>query len=138
MKSSSNLTLKSAVIFIIAIIIIGYTIFNSRLLVAGPQIVIKSPQDGSSFDHQLIEIRGETKNLSFISLDDKPIFIDENGRFREKLLLSPGLSIIKLYGKDRFERETETIMHYVYTGQNIEASPIIIEDTANSTEEIEE
>lgn len=118
-KNDTRKIAKIILISIISLIILGYVLFSSRLLIAGPQIKDISPMNGSSFDKPVIELTGTTKSISFISLNDHPIFIDEEGEFKEKLLLSPGLSIIKIYGRDRFDRETTKYLQYVYTGEEI-------------------
>ena len=43
--------------------------------------------------------------MSFISMNEKPIFVDEGGLFEEKLLLSPGSNIIEIKAKDRFKKK---------------------------------
>ncbi|MFT5179806.1 MAG: hypothetical protein ACI9GH_000125 [Candidatus Paceibacteria bacterium] len=100
----------------IALLLIIYILFNFRIFISGPQIEIIDPQSGSSFEDPFIVIRGKVKNISFLSIDDSPIFVDENGNFGQKLLLSPGLSIIELYARDKFEREVTEILEYVYNG----------------------
>lgn len=135
-KSDTRKILKIILISTICVIILGYIAFNSRLLIAGPQIEDIFPSSGSSFDKPVIEITGNAKNISFISLNDNPIFIDEEGKFEEKLLLSPGLSIIKLYGRDRFDRETTKYLQYVYNGEIISVpEEFEIETNASSSEE---
>jgi len=129
----------------IVLIVLSLFIFNnSKIFFEGPQIEITSPLNGFSTDNPVIEIKGSAKNISFISLDDHPIFIDEEGNFREKLLLNPGISIIKLYARDKFERETKLILQYTYTGTatslpNTEIEPVIEDEiVATSTEETTE
>ena len=124
----------------VVFITLGFFIFNnSKVFIAGPQIEITSPENGLSFEDPVIEIRGNAKNISFISLDDHPIFIDEEGNFREKLLLNPGISIIKVYARDKFKRETETILQYTYLGTSTPLSDIqidpVIEDVEENLEE---
>lgn len=132
MTKRKNLTIWAFAILII--IIIGYAIFNSRLLIAGPQILVKSPENGSVFEDPLIEIIGTAKNTSFITLDGNPVYIDENGSFNEKLLLAPGTSIIKLDATDRFNRKTEITLWYTFKTKEAIFIPIINE-VATSTED---
>lgn len=119
----------------IVVVTLGFFIFNnSKLFFAGPQIEIFSPENGSSFDDPVIEIKGQARNISFISLDDRAIFIDEGGNFREKLLLNPGISIIKMYARDKFERETETILQYTYLGTSTPLSDMQIDPVTEDVE----
>ena len=132
MGKRKNFTLATTLI--LASIIIGYTVFNSRLLIAGPQIIVKGPETGSVFEDPLIELRGKAKNTSFITLDGNPVYVDEDGNFNEKLLLSPGTSIIKLDATDRFDRAAETTLWYTYKTDKEIVVPNM-SDIASSTEE---
>lgn len=146
MSKRKNLTL--VITFLVALIIIGYAIFNSRLLFAGPQIIVKSPENGSVFEDPLIELIGIAKNTSFITLNGNSIYVDEKGNFNEKLLLSPGVSIIKLDATDRFDRKTETILWYTFKGEvaiplpgqmeQIQATSTLEESSATSSESLSE
>jgi hypothetical protein len=102
------------------LVVLVYAVFNARLLLTGPQIIIKTPENGMSFDTPFIEIHGEALNTSFIKMNDRTIYINENNEFREKLLLPPGTSIIRIDAQDRFERSTEVTLWYTYKGDFLE------------------
>jgi hypothetical protein len=110
MQNKPKFFLKIALISVSLMIIGGYSYFEARNLIIGPVISFISPQDGTSTTNPLTEIKGQVKNISFISLNDKQIFTDKNGLFDEKLLLSPGYNIIKLSVKDRFGRQKEKFL----------------------------
>lgn len=103
-------------ISLIAICIIGYALFNARLLISGPEISIESPQNGSSFTDPFIELHGTAKQTSFITLNGQGLYTDAHGSFTVPLVLAPGTSIMKLSASDRFERKTELTLWYTYTG----------------------
>jgi hypothetical protein len=118
----------------ILVLILGYALFNARQLINGPEIIIKSPENGRSFNTPFIEIFGEAKNTSFISMNGRTIYINENDEFKEKLLLPPGTSIIKIDARDRFERSTEVTLWYTYEGEPVDAvsTPPVSTSTATS------
>ena len=62
----------------------------------------------------MIKIAGAAKNIKSISLDDRPIFIDEAGSFSEKLLLSNGYNVIKISAWDKFNKKTDKLIEVVY------------------------
>ncbi len=132
MKFRKKLIITGTISVLILILIYGF--FNARLLIAGPQIEIFSPENGMSFDTPFIEIFGKARNTSFISMNGNPIYINENDEFREKLLLSPGTSIIKIDARDRFERSTEKILWYTYDGEptKINVPEVPIETSSSS------
>lgn len=121
------------IVLIIALVIIGYAIFNSRLLIIGPSITIESPENGSSFTNPFIELRGVANNTSFITLDGKQIYVDEQNRFVEQLLLPPGTSIMRLNARDRFDRETEVTLWYTYTGTSSIPETFTVPTTSSSS-----
>lgn len=99
------------------LVVIGYTYLKTKDYIAGPQILITSPFSGSSVSNSLIEIVGLAKNISFISLNDRPIFIDEQGNFKEKLLLYSGYNIISVKAEDRYKRSVEKTIELILTPQ---------------------
>lgn len=99
---------------VLILVIVGYILFNSRILIEGPTITIKTPQNGSSTEEKITKLEGETKNTTFISINDRPITIDENGKFSETLLLLPGYNIIVFRIKDKFNRELTKKLELFY------------------------
>lgn len=85
----------------------SYSIYQARAVLVGPRVWITSPRDGESVNTPLITIEGRAKNISWIQLNDRQIYTDEKGNWSEKLIVSPGLSIMSIKARDRFGRETE-------------------------------
>ena len=104
-------------IILIALAIIafgGYTYYQTKDLIAGPQIEINSPRNGSGTSEELIEINGVAKNISRISMNNLSIYTDQNGVFKEKFLLAEGYNIIELSASDRFGRTKNKKLEIVY------------------------
>ena len=99
--------LRIILFLLLGLIILTYTLFQAQKLISGPIIDIYTPQNGATYSQILIEIEGRARNASYLNLDDRPIFTDKNGYFKEKLLLSPGYNIIKLDARDKFKTYTE-------------------------------
>ena len=49
-------------------------------------------------------------------MNDRQIFVDTLGNFRETIVAPLGYSIIKLSAKDKFGRKTERYLHVVLPG----------------------
>ena len=97
----------------LGLVIIIYSLFQAQKLLTGPVIEIYTPQNGATYNQTLIEIDGWAKNVAYLNLDDRPIFTDKAGYFKEKLLLSPGYNIIKLDARDKFKTYTEKIIQVI-------------------------
>ncbi len=109
-----KLILKTLFIAFFVLSIVGYGIFQSKKIISGPKISISSPTSGQVLTESLIDVAGIATNISAISLNDRPIFIDESGAFSEKLMLYPGYNIIKLRSEDKFGSTVENDLELVY------------------------
>ena len=100
-----------------AVLIVGYGLFEARKLFEGPQISIFSPRDGSATSSPAVTISGMAQNISFLTINDKPAFTDEDGHFSLRLSPPQGYAIFTVAATDRFGRRTEarvriTILNY--------------------------
>lgn len=109
-----KLIIKTIFIAFFVLVLVGYGLFQSQKLIDGPQITILSPASGGTSTESKIEVKGIAKNISAISVNDRPIFIDEQGNFTEKLMLYPGYNIIKLRASDKFGSSVEKDVELVY------------------------
>ncbi len=105
MQNRGLLKIRFIIGFVFLIILLSYTIFVSWNYIKGPTLVVMFPKDSYSTTSPTVTILGNAMHISNLSLNDKTIFTDEKGNFKETLLLSPGTSIIKIYAKDRYGRE---------------------------------
>ncbi len=99
---------KTIIKILIAILIItgiaGYSLYQGRNLIKGPELIITSPANGITVSDPIISINGSAKNISYISLNDRQIFVDKDGIFKEELLLASGYNVWKVEAKDKFGR----------------------------------
>lgn len=109
-----KLLVRMLVISFFVLTIIGYSIFQAHKIISGPQIALAHVTNGETVHQSDIDISGVAKNISFISLNDRPIYTDESGNFTEKLLLYPGYNIIKLQARDKFGASVEKHVELVY------------------------
>lgn len=101
---NGKIIFKVIIIVLILVSITGYSLYQAQNLINGPQISVTTPINGSTVDNSSVLITGTAKNVAFISLNDRQIFIDEHGTFNEELLLGSGYNVWKLEAKDKFGR----------------------------------
>jgi hypothetical protein len=112
-KFKKGFNIRLFVIVASVLLLVSYGIFNARNLIIGPTIEIFSPAKDMETSENVMDIKGQAKNVTSISLNEKPISVDTEGLFEEKLLLSPGSNIIEIKARDRFKKETlKTITIY--------------------------
>jgi hypothetical protein len=98
----------------ILILILGYSAFEARKIVGGPELTITSPVVDGIMTDSLVKVTGIAKNIKEITLNDAPIYIDEQGNFSEKVVLIAGYNIIELEAKDKFNKQTKKTLELVY------------------------
>jgi hypothetical protein len=104
---------KNWIVIIFLLIVILYASFQARFIIFGPQVSIVSHQDGEVVDHSVIDLSGQAKNISWISLNDYQIFTDEEGFWSERLAVSKGMNIMTVKVRDRLGREKEKMVRII-------------------------
>ena len=102
--------LRYSIISLFALVILGYSLYQSKNLIQGPGVAVIRPENGAAFDASLIEIEGQAHNVTLIDINGRPIFIDDKGVFKEKYLLSPGYNAVTITAQDKFGRITRKIL----------------------------
>ena len=95
-------------------VIVFYAYYQSRAVVAGPEIILATPLNGITSTTSLIEVRGVAIHAKELTLDGRGIFVDMSGNFAEKLLLQDGYNIIQLTAKDGGGREVKKTIEMIY------------------------
>lgn len=113
MNRSAISILRISAIFLLGLIIVGYSLFQAQKLITGPIIEVYTPQNGATYNQTLIEIDGRALNTAYLNLNGRKIFTDKDGYFKEKLLLSPGFNIIKLDATDKYKKYTEKTLELI-------------------------
>lgn len=98
---------KYGIIALLFILLLAYALYEARAVILGPRISISNPVDGETLEDPVITMEGKAQNVAWLSLNGRQIFTDEEGHWSEKLILSPGLSIMTVSGRDRFGRERQ-------------------------------
>ncbi len=106
--------MKKILLFLAFLALALYSLFQARFIILGPDISVTSPLDEARVTTRVIDLVGNAQNISYISVNDRPIFISEKGDSNEKLIVENGLSIITIRAKDRFGRQTEKTIRVVY------------------------
>ena len=97
----------------IVVVIVGYTYFQTRLLIRGPLLHIQSPRSGTTYTDSRVILSGQAQNITQIEVNNRPIFVNEQGVFREQLLLPPGYSVVRVTGTDKFDRTVTQLLEVV-------------------------
>ena len=113
-RRQTKFYLKAISICLFLLALFGYGIFEVWNYATGPKLIVSSPADDVAVSESLITISGQGKNTKLITLNDRPIVVNETGKFSEKILLSYGYNVLELKAEDRFGKKTEQKLQIVY------------------------
>jgi hypothetical protein len=106
--------LKWLLIGSVGVILLTYALFQARFLIIGPQIVL-SNEPAVQHNERRIFLEGTAFNISRLWLNDRQIYTDAQGNFKEALILENGYTVSTLRAEDRYGRTTTVSRSYVYT-----------------------
>ncbi|MBP6924312.1 MAG: hypothetical protein KBB78_01965 [Candidatus Pacebacteria bacterium] len=98
---------------IVLLLMLLFVVFQARFLIVGPRIVITDAPEGPQNQRQ-ITISGTAYNISHLWLNDRAIYTDAKGNFKETIVLENGYTIATLRAEDRYGRTTKTKEELVF------------------------
>src|SRR3989338_5341052 len=96
---------KKFFIGFVGVLVLFYGLWQARDFLRGPRIYIESPTQGEGFDKNPMEVKGRALDVIKFTLNGRTIFTDENGNFKEEILLAKGVNDIEIYAEDKFGHE---------------------------------
>ncbi|HET9641423.1 MAG TPA: hypothetical protein VFP46_01060 [Candidatus Paceibacterota bacterium] len=99
------------VLTIALILLVGYGLVEAWPLIAGPTLVISSPEDDAAFADGIVPVLGQAARAADLTLDGAPLLHDQEGRFSSTLTFPHGTSILTFVAKDRFGRTVTATRH---------------------------
>jgi hypothetical protein len=112
--TSFRTIVKSSVLLLGFLSAAAYVAFQARFLIIGPQLQLTDESE-QLVNQRQITLAGSAANISRLWLNDRPIFTDAQGDFKEALVLENGYTIATIRAEDRYGRETTIKRTYVYT-----------------------
>lgn len=105
--------LKVVLALAITLAMLGYGLFQARFLIMGPLIVVNE-KVAPEQSERVVTLSGSALNITHLWLNDRPIYTDEHGYFKEDIVLPNGYTTVTLRARDRFGRETRVERPFVH------------------------
>ena len=118
MSPSSPFSSRAPLLLIgalVAVALVGYSLFVATPYLLGPRLTVIEPTDGSSVSGVTVPIVGTTDRVSYLLIDDLPVPILEDGTFRVERAYPPGYTVLVVRARDRFGREVLETIHFLHT-----------------------
>lgn len=90
-----------------------------------PRLVITSPKHDSQVDGNSVSIEGITEKDAKLFVNDQPIFVNDEGRFNENVMLQPGNNVINIVAINQFDKRSQEsiIVKSNYENKQFEEEP---------------
>lgn len=112
-RTTTRRMLKLTAISAAVLLISAYAALKLLDYVRGPEIEVTSPPDGAASSSPTVAIIGRAERITAISLNGRPISMDEKGNFDEIIALFPGINFVTLDARDRFDRTIQKRLQLV-------------------------
>ena len=118
MLGRPTLTFRSLLHYGLIVLGVGllllYASWQARLLIVGPVITL-TEEPSVTQTTRTVTLSGNTANITGITLNDRVIYTDKNGYFKETVVLENGYTIITFKGTDRYGRTITLERNFIYT-----------------------
>jgi uncharacterized membrane protein len=98
----SKKVLQIVGLFIFFILIVSYAFFRSQDLIFGVKIKNVNLTDGIKVTNSILQVSGNAKNATNLTLNGREISINEAGDFNETIALLLGYNVINITARDKF------------------------------------
>lgn len=94
-------------IVLLALIIIGYLVFQFSFLFIGPGLEITSPTEGQMVKTNVVEVSGKTDPYATVLVNGEEVYVDLSGTFKKTIYVYSGEQRITVVSKNRHGKESE-------------------------------
>lgn len=86
-------------------------LYNEMSSFAGePRLVILSPEQSAFVQSNAVEVNGVTDLDAQVFINEHPIMVNDEGKFKENLTLQSGENVINIKARNRFDKETARVI----------------------------
>jgi len=120
---------------VLLVLILIFTASRAYGLIQGPYIALDTTNLTSEIENGFILLEGKVYRSAYFSINDRVVAPEQNGNFSERLLLSPGHTIMTIQARDRFDRTTQEIIP-IYVPEYASEKSSSQESTESGGEEV--
>ncbi len=94
--------------------IFAYGLFVATPYLLGPSLSVISPKEGSTVRTPTVVVQGVTERVSFLSINDLPVPLLEDGTFAVERAFPKGYTVVVVRARDRFNREVSETIRFIH------------------------
>ncbi len=95
-------------------VVIGYGLFVATPYLLGPSLTVVSPEHGTTISSPTITVSGKTERVSYLSINNLPIPLLEDGTFAVERAYPKGYTVLVVEARDRFGRIVTDTVRFIH------------------------
>jgi hypothetical protein len=99
-------TIIIAVTIVLSVTAVGYVISQISSVLTPPKLELSEPSGDATIQGNSIVFAGLVEIGADVFINGQPLLTDKDGQFTENLVLSPGLNVIQIVAKNKFNKES--------------------------------
>ncbi len=104
-------------IALLFVVLASYLLFQYKDAIIAPSINITTPSENEVVKTTLVSVEGSTDPENVVYVNDFPVSVDDNGRFKKILYLFPGKTKITIKAVNRFNKVAQVTRDITVEGQ---------------------
>jgi hypothetical protein len=112
-KIIGKLTLVTVLIGILVVGFLGLVLYNIKDMLFGTPFTVHTAQDGSTITDAFEPITGTAKHAKEITINGRPVSVDQQGNFSDGVILSAGYNIVEVEEVNQFGRVKQETYHWM-------------------------
>lgn len=95
-------------------IIVAYGLFVATPYLLGPSLTVRTPEEGATVSSPTVLVSGETERVSYVSINNLPVPLSEDGTFAVERAYPKGYTVIMVEARDRFGRSVTDTIRFIH------------------------
>lgn len=94
-----------SVVLLMVVVSFTYLYMEVNNFISAPRLVIMKPVDGAVTQGNSTHVAGVAEKDALVFINDQPVLVNEKGEFSEDVGLKPGLNVISVKARSKFDKE---------------------------------
>ena len=106
--------IRNLIVVMVILACLAYFGYEVIKIFSPPNLVVSNPPDFVTISQSSIEVEGETEPEALLTINDRKVFLDEEGGFSELVNLNKGLNVITVSAAKKRSKPAVITLHIFF------------------------